>query len=95
MPRRPHRPSVDQVSYVYLSDIATALGMTTDELKKFVGAHGYLLTPIQRSRIGMRQRYPVRWIEEIRELTGQAYEEADPASDWLARFIKEGPDATT
>lgn len=95
MPRRPHRPNVNQASYVYLSDIAAALGVSTDDLKKFVGRHGYLLTPIQRSRIGMRQRYPVRWIEEIRELTGQRFEEADPQSDWLARFIKEGPNAPT
>jgi hypothetical protein len=64
--------------------------MSRDEMRGFLDRHAALL-PKRVQRIGKPPKWPVEVVETIRAIQGRSYEQADPQSDWLARYLKEGP----
>lgn len=80
-----------------VTDIARLTGMTYREATVFVARYARPLGyPPRLARIGERINcYPAGIVDAIRQILGQGHDVADPKSDWLARYIQEGPDGSS
>lgn len=72
------------------------MGWTLKQTARILVRFRAVLPAPRRPRLDRREgdKWPASIIEDLRRLIQLPYDEIDPESDWLARYLQEGPHGT-